>query len=73
MRKREGDALAKDLAAHLEAIRSAKSVVAKKAPELAKISFDRMKARIEALLQGELPDPARLQQELAVYDERSDN
>ena len=72
MRKREGDALAKDLAVHLEAIRSAKSVVAKKAPELAKISFDRMKGRIEALLQGELPDPARLQQELAVYADRSD-
>jgi uncharacterized protein (TIGR00255 family) len=31
-----------------------------------------MKARIEALLQGELPDPARLQQELAVYADRSD-
>lgn len=72
MRKREGEALRKDLDLHLSAIRDAQSMVTKRAPELAKISFDRMKARIEALLQGELPDPARLQQELAVYADRSD-
>jgi len=72
MRKREGDALAQDLAAHLEAIRSAKALVAEKAPQLATLSFERMKARIEALLKSELPDPARLQQELAVYADRSD-
>ncbi|ULA57960.1 MAG: Protein YicC [Nitrospira sp.] len=72
MRKREGEALAKDLALHLDAIREARSVVAKKAPDLAKSAFDRMKARIETLLQSEVPDPARLQQELAVYADRSD-
>lgn len=72
MRKREGDVLAQDLAAHLEAIRTAKALVAEKAPQLATLSFERMKARIEALLQSELPDPARLQQELAVYADRSD-
>ncbi|MGC3975167.1 MAG: YicC/YloC family endoribonuclease [Nitrospira sp.] len=72
MRKREGEALAKDLALHLDAIREAQSLVAKKAPDLAQISFDRMKARIETLLQSEVPDPARLQQELAVYADRSD-
>lgn len=72
MRKREGEALRKDLDLHLSAIRDAQSMVTKRAPELAKISFDRMKARIETLLQGELPDPARLQQELAVYADRSD-
>lgn len=72
MRKREGEALAKDLAVHLDAIREAQAVVAKKAPDLANIAFNRMKARIETLLQSELPDPARLQQELAVYADRSD-
>lgn len=72
MRKREGDVLAQDLTAHLEAIRTAKALVAEKAPQLATLSFERMKARIEALLQSELPDPARLQQELAVYADRSD-
>lgn len=72
MRKREGDVLAQDLAAHLEAIRTAKALVAEKAPQLATLSFERMKARIEALLQSELPDPTRLQQELAVYADRSD-
>ncbi len=72
MRKREGEALTKDLTLHLNAIREAQSIVAKKAPDLAKIAFDRMKARIETLLQSEVPDPARLQQELAVYADRSD-
>jgi uncharacterized protein (TIGR00255 family) len=72
MRKREGDVLAQDLSSHLEAIRTAKALVAEKAPQLATLSFERMKARIEALLQSELPDPARLQQELAVYADRSD-
>ena len=72
MRKREGDALAKDLISHLDAIRTAKSTVAERAPELATNAFGRMKGRIEALLQTEVPDPARLQQELALYADRSD-
>ena len=72
MRKREGDALAKDLISHLDAIRTAKSTVAERAPELATNAFGRMKGRIEALLQAEIPDPARLQQELALYADRSD-
>ena len=72
MRKREGDALAKDLTEHLDAIRSAKSAVGERAPELAKAAFERMKGRIESLLHSELPDPARLQQELALYADRSD-
>ena len=72
MRKREGDALAKDLISHLDAIRTAKSTVAERAPELAANVFGRMKGRIEALLQAEIPDPARLQQELALYADRSD-
>ena len=72
MRRREGNALVKDLHAHLDAIRIAKSVVADRAPELAANAFGRMKGRIEALLQTELPDPARLQQELALYADRSD-
>ena len=72
MRKREGDALAKDLISHLDAIRTAKSTVAERAPELAANAFGRMKGRIEALLQAEIPDPARLQQELALYADRSD-
>lgn len=72
MRRREGDALAKDLAGHLNAIQTAKSAVADKAPRLAQSAFERMRGRIESLLQGELPDPARLQQELALFADRSD-
>ncbi len=72
MRRREGEALAKDLAIHLDAIRTAKSAVAKKAPVLAQEAFDRMKTRVKTLLEGEAPDQARLLQELAVYADRSD-
>lgn len=72
MRRREGEALAKDLAVHLEAIRTAKTAVAKQAPVLAQEAFDRMKSRVQALLQGDLPDQARLLQELAVFADRSD-
>ena len=57
MRRREGDAPAKDLISHLDAIRTAKSTVAERAPELAANAFGRM-GRIEALLQAEIPDPA---------------
>lgn len=72
MRRREGEALAKDLAIHLEAIRTAKTAVAKKAPVLAQEAFDRMKTRVQTLLKGEVPDQTRLLQELAVYADRSD-
>lgn len=72
MRRREGDALVEDLTLHLEAIREAKTAISEKAPALAKSAFERMKSRIETLLQAELPDPARLQQELAVFADRSD-
>ena len=72
MRRREGEALAKDLSVHLDAIRTAKSLVQKKAPGLAREAFDRMTARVKTLLQGELPDQGRLNQELALYADRSD-
>ena len=72
MRRREGEALAKDLTAHLESIRTAKSAVEKKAPALGREAFDRMTARVQTLLQGNLPDQGRLYQELAIFADRSD-
>ena len=72
MRRREGQALATDLALHLESIRTAKSAVEKKAPGLAREAFDRMTARVQTLLQRELPDQGRLYQELAMFADRSD-
>lgn len=72
MRRREGEALAKDLVMHLDAIRTAKAAVAEKAPRLAQEAFDRMKGRVQSLLQSDLPDQVRLQQELALFADRSD-
>jgi len=72
MRRREGEVLGKDLVTHLDAIRTAKAAVAQKAPRLALEAFERMKSRVQALLQGDVPDQARLQQELALFADRSD-
>jgi uncharacterized protein (TIGR00255 family) len=72
MRRREGEMLAKDLVTHLDAIRTAKAAVAQKAPRLALEAFERMKGRVQSLLQGDVPDQARLQQELALFADRSD-
>lgn len=72
MRRREGRALGKALAAHMAAIRDSKGTIAKKAPALAQEMFGRMKQRVEKLLNAEPPDPARLHQELALYADRYD-
>ena len=72
MRSREGQALAKDLAGRQKTIRQAKTAVAERAPRLAQEAFERMKNRVEGLLGSEVPDLPRLQQELAVYADRSD-
>jgi uncharacterized protein (TIGR00255 family) len=72
MRKREGDVLAKDLVIHLDAVRTAKAAVAQKAPRLTLEAFERMKARVRSLLHGDTPDQTRLEQELALFADRSD-
>ncbi|MCC2641877.1 MAG: yicC [Nitrospira sp.] len=72
MRKREGDVLAKALVIHLDAVRTAKAAVAQKAPRLTLEAFERMKARVRSLLHGDTPDQTRLEQELALFADRSD-
>ncbi len=72
MKRREGAALAKAIQHHLEAIQRAKALVAGKAPTLAAEAFTRMKTRVEKLMGTEVPDLARLNQELAVFADRYD-
>lgn len=72
MRKREGEALAKDMRGRLDTIRGHREAVAARTPHLVREMFAKMKERIEKLLDGEIPDIARLHQELAVFADRGD-
>jgi len=72
MRKREGEALAKDMLMRLDAIRERKTIVGAMAPRVVQAEFDRMRTRVEKLMGGEPPDASRLLQELAIYADRGD-
>ena len=72
MREREGMALAKDIQGRLQILKDHRLSIAARAPEVLQEGFDRMKQRVEKLLCGEVPDVARLHQELAMYADRGD-
>ena len=72
MRTREGKALAEDMRARIQTIRGHQTLIAGRSPLLAQEAFNRMKGRVEKLLESEIPDPTRLYQELAVYADRGD-
>jgi uncharacterized protein (TIGR00255 family) len=72
MRKREGEALAKDIKSRLGILREHRAAVAARTPQVVQETFDRMKARIEKLMGSEAPDGLRLSQELAIYADRGD-
>lgn len=72
MRKKEGCLLAQDLERRIGVLRRLKAEVAERAPSVAVEAFQRMKARVEKLIGGEVPDEARLHQELAIYADRAD-
>lgn len=72
MRRKEGVLLARDILSRVSALQKQADQIRAKAPAVAQDSFERMKSRVEKLLGSELPDQARLHQELAVYADRSD-
>ena len=72
MRADEGKVLTEDMRTRIQTIRGHKVFVAGRSPLLAQEGYNRMKARVEKLLESEIPDPARLYQELAVYADRAD-
>lgn len=72
MRKREGLALAEDMRGRIQSIRREKALVADRSPQVTQEFFDRMKVRVEKLLGMEVPDQAKLHQELALYADRGD-
>ena len=72
MRRREGEALVVNLRAHLEEVESTLAGIVERAPVLIRTHLDRLRERVAELLNGRLPDPARLEQEVALLAERSD-
>jgi uncharacterized protein (TIGR00255 family) len=72
MRKREGVALATDMERRIQSIRDRRTAIAARSPKLIQETFERMKSRIEKLLETEPPDVPRLHQELALYADRGD-
>jgi uncharacterized protein (TIGR00255 family) len=72
MRRREGEALARDLAARLDAIEKGAREVSRLAPLQVDAVRERLSARIAELTRGVSLDPARLAQEVAVFADRTD-
>ncbi|TKS59948.1 MAG: YicC family protein [Nitrospira sp.] len=72
MRKKEGTLLAHDILSRINTLKELKGQVAGRAPAVGQETFDRMKARVEKLLGGEIPDLPRLHQELGLYADRCD-
>jgi uncharacterized protein (TIGR00255 family) len=72
MRKKEGQALVKDLRERLRIIEKALRRIEVRIPTTVRGYQARLKDRIERLTQGVKLDPARLAQEAALFAERSD-
>lgn len=72
MRRREGAALERDVRQRLETVREEARLIGERTPLAVQEAFERMKARVQALLAPDVPDHARLIQELALYAERGD-
>lgn len=72
MRRREGQALARDTKERLRVVREETEVVASRAPLAVQEAFDRMKERVQKLVGSSPIDQGRLSQELAQYADRCD-
>jgi uncharacterized protein (TIGR00255 family) len=72
MRRREGEVLAADLRARLDALEALAAVVAARAPERVKAEHERLTQAVAQLATGVQVDPQRLAVEVAVLAERLD-
>lgn len=72
MRGREGQALVEAVSKHLEEVGAILDGIVARAPELVRAQRDRLRERVVDLLEGHLPDPTRLEQEVAFLAERGD-
>ena len=72
MRVHEGAALVAALTRHLLEIETILASIASRAPDLVAAQRTRLRERVTELLDGRLPDPIRLEQEVAILAERGD-
>jgi len=72
MRKREGEALARDLLSRLSAIEQGAREVGRLAPLQVEAARERLSLRVAELTRGVPLDPARLAQEVALFADRTD-
>jgi uncharacterized protein (TIGR00255 family) len=72
MRRREGEALLANLRGHLDQVEATLTGIVDRSPALVRAQLDRLRERVAELMDGHLPDPARLEQEVALLAERSD-
>jgi len=72
MRRREGEALARDLSVRLGAVEKGAAAIGAAAPQSVEAYRDRLAARVADLSRGVPADPARLAQEVAFFAERVD-
>src|SRR2546430_9275170 len=72
MRGREGESLARDLRARLDAIEAHAGAVRELSPKTVEAYRDRLAARVSELSRGTAADPARPAQEGAFFPERVD-
>lgn len=72
MRKKEGDALARDICAHLGAVRARCEAIRSRLPEARKRLTERMRERILEFAEGVEMDEGRLEQEMVYAAERGD-
>src|SRR5207302_1117137 len=72
MRRREGEALAQDLAARLDTVEKGAREVSRLAPLQVDAVRERLSARIAELTRGVPLDPSRLAQEVALFADRTD-
>lgn len=72
MRKREGEALAKDMRERLKKVEIFAKQVEKVAPQMTEAYRDKIRARIEQLMEAPVPDQDRLEEEIALHAEKTD-
>lgn len=72
MRAKEGEALQEELLSRLAIGEEILERIQERASEVPRLHRERLKARIDALLEGRAVDPLRLEQEVAILADRSD-
>jgi uncharacterized protein (TIGR00255 family) len=72
MRRREGEALARDLSARLSMVEKGAATIREAAPQSVEAYRERLAARVAELSRGVPVEPARLAQEVAFFAERVD-